>query len=181
MFAGSEAQLLGGAVFSALIVYLAISDIRFRRLPNPVVAMLASAGIVYSIAVVGPEPLSGGLRSLAGMGVGLGVWLPFHVRGWIEAGDVKLFGAAGAWLGPARTLEGAFLAAFAGALVALGWMLWSYGVKSTVTTISIGSVDPSALAPSRELKDVGRTLPYGVALATGALAAGWLPRMLLFG
>lgn len=73
------------------------------------------------------------------------------------------------------------MAALAGAVLALGWMLWSYGVRRTVATISLGTVAPSVLAPARGTKAPERTLPYGVALAAGALAAGWLPRMLLFG
>jgi prepilin peptidase CpaA len=180
VFAGSGAQLVGGVVFTALIVYAAFRDVRSRRIPNATVAILVFTGIVYATAVV-EAGLPGLLRGLAGLGVGLVIWLPFHALGWIGAGDVKLFAAAGAWLGPARTLEGALMAALAGAVLAFGWMLWSYGVRRTVTTISIGSVVPSILAPGEGARNAGRTLPYGVALAAGALAAGWLPRLLLFG
>jgi prepilin peptidase CpaA len=177
VFAGSAVQFAAGIVFSGLIAFAAYRDVRTRRIPNRVVVILAVAGLGYSLLLSG---VSGLLRSGSGIGVGLACWLPFYALGWLGAGDVKLFAAAGSWLGPLRTVEGALIAALAGAVLALGWMLWAYGFKRTASTLSVASVAPAILAPGGDT-DRGRTLPYGVALAVGALAAGWLPWSLLFG
>lgn len=177
MFAG----LLGvasGAVFTGLILYAAWQDVRSRRIPNRTVVWLALLGAVYSVAV---DPAAGTLlRVLGGFATGLACWLPFYALGWLGAGDVKLFAAAGAWLGPVRTFEGALIGALAGAVLAVGWMVWSYGLKRTATTLSVATAAPAILAPDGRHIDRRRTLPYGVALAVGALAAAWLPRTLLF-
>lgn len=168
----------GGTVFTGLILYAAWQDIRHRRIPNRTVAWLALLGAVYSVGV---DPALGTLiRVVGGLAVGLACWLPFYALGWLGAGDVKLFAAAGTWLGPLRTVEGALIGALAGAVLAIGWMIWSYGFRRTAATLSVATAAPSILAPADRTVDKGRTLPYGVALAVGALAAAWLPRTLLF-
>lgn len=170
--------LPAGIVFTGLILYAAVWDIRRRRIPNGVVALLGVLGVAYSVIV---EPgTSGLLQSLGGFATGMACWLPFYALGWLGAGDVKLFAAAGIWLGPGRAFEGALIAALAGAVLAVGWMLWSYGVRRTAETLSVATVAPSVLAAQGREEDRRRTLPYGVALAVGALVAAWLPRTVLF-
>lgn len=177
MFAGSFG-LSAGVVFTVLVLYAALQDVRSRRIPNVVVAVLGVLGIIYSVVV---EPgTTGLLRGVGGFATGLVCWLPFYALGWLGAGDVKLFAGAGAWLGPLRTVEGALIGALAGAVLAVGWMVWSYGLKRTATTLSVATAAPAILAPDGRHIDRRRTLPYGVALAVGALAAAWLPRTLLF-
>lgn len=178
MFAGSAVQLAWGIVFTALLGYAALTDIRTRRIRNVLVVVLAAFGVAFSLTL---EGISSGLfRAGSGFGVGLACWLPFYALGWLGAGDVKLFAAAGAWLGATRAFEGALMAALAGAVVALVWMLWTYGFRRTADTLSVASAVPAVLMPDEESRRRRRALPYGVALAAGALAAGWLPRTLLF-
>lgn len=178
MFTGSLFSLAGGVVFTALIGYAAFRDVRTRRIPNRLVVVLAVTGLVFSVYLsAGPGGL---LRSAAGIGVGFACWLPFHMVRWLGAGDVKLFAAAGSWLGATRALEGALIAGLAGAGLALVWMVWMHGVRSTASTLSVATAAPGVLLPSEEDRRRRRAMPYGVALAAGALAAGWLPRSLLF-
>lgn len=177
MFAGPFG-LSAGVVFTGLILYAALQDVRNRRIPNVVVAVLGVLGVIYSVVVEPGTPAL--LRAVGGLATGLVCWLPFYALGWLGAGDVKLFAAAGAWLGPVRTVEGALIGALAGAVLAVGWMIWSYGWKRTATTLSVATAAPEILAPDGRHIDRRRTLPYGVALAVGALAAAWLSRTLLF-
>jgi prepilin peptidase CpaA len=178
VFTGSLVPLAGGVVFTALIAYAALMDVRMRRIPNRVVAILAVTGFVFSVYVEGGA--GGILRGAAGLGVGLACWLPFHMVRWLGAGDVKLFAAAGCWLGATRALEGALVAALAGAGLALVWMVWMHGVRRTASTLSVATAAPGVLLPSEDDRRRRRAMPYGVALAVGALVAGWLPRTLLF-
>jgi prepilin peptidase CpaA len=175
-FEGAPVGWLAGIVFSAILLVAAIGDLRTRRIPNRLVAILALLGIAFSVARL---PFIEGL-SLAGGGllVGLVCWLPFYALGWLGAGDVKLYAAAGAWLGPARAAEGALVGALFGALLSVIWMMKSQGMKETIQTLGIAVGTPQMLSPSSTGTGKRSTLPYGVAIAVGALWAGWMPRLL---
>jgi hypothetical protein len=57
-------------------------------------------------------------------------------------------------------------------------MLKSQGVKQTAETLGMAAATPEMLArPS----GIGKrsTLPYGVAIAFGAIWAAWMPRMFI--
>ncbi|MEO8578416.1 MAG: prepilin peptidase [Gemmatimonadales bacterium] len=167
---------LGGIVFTGILVVAAVGDLRTRRIPNRLVAVLAVLGMIFSIA---QEPSVWGLiRGSEGLIVGLACWLPFYALGWLGAGDVKLFGAAGAWLGPLQALEGALIGALAGAVLSLIWMLKSRGVRDTAVTLGMAASSPGLLAPSTQEPARRSTMPYGIALAFGAICGGWLPGLL---
>jgi prepilin peptidase CpaA len=173
MFVGDKWGLLWGGLFTLLLVYAAYGDVRTRRIPNWVVMAVGLPGIVFSLALASVGP--GLLRSAEGFGVGLLFWLPFYIAGWLGAGDVKLFAAAGLWLGPLRTVEAAVIAAVVGGILAVVWMVVSYGMRRSASTLSLAVSLPSILATTPSPERARRTLPYGVALALGALSAGWLP------
>ena len=175
-FSGSPPGIAAGLLFSALLLAAAIGDVRSRRIPNRLVAVIAVLGIIY--AVVDDPVVGGAMRGFSGLATGLGVWLPFYAVGWIGAGDVKLFSGAGAWLGPIGALEGALVAACAGAVLAVIWMLRSRGAKATAEVLGMAAGSPSMLAPGGESARRS-SLPYGIAIAFGALLAGWLPGLLL--
>ena len=173
-FVGGPSARLGGIVFTTILVFAAIGDFRTRRIPNRLVLVLVLLGIGFSIA---KAPLGhGALAAGEGILVGLLCWLPFYAFGWIGAGDVKLYAAAGAWLGPAGALEGALVAALFGAILSLVWMLKAHGVKDTVDALGLAAASPALLSATGGKRS---TLPYGVALASGAICAGWAPRFLL--
>jgi prepilin peptidase CpaA len=167
--------LIGGIVFSAILIVAAIGDLRTRRIPNRLVAVLAVLGIAYSVArapgIPGLSQAGGGLLA------GLACWLPFYLMGWLGAGDVKLYAAAGAWLGPARSVEGALVGALFGAVLSLIWMAKSQGMKRAAQTLGMAAATPGMLTPDGS-SSKRSTLPYGVAIAFGALWAGWMPRIL---
>lgn len=133
-------------------------------------------GLAYSVLAAPLAP--GAFRGVGGLLTGFVCWLPFYMVGWLGAGDVKMFAAAGAWLGPLQALEGALIAAVAGAVLALVWMIGTSGAKRVATTLAMAAAQPSLLAPAAVRTTHRNTLPYGVALAFGALVAGWLPGLL---
>jgi prepilin peptidase CpaA len=176
-FTATPLGVLAGLVFTVLLLLAAIGDVRTRRIPNLLVGSLAVLGLAFSIV---QRPIfSGALHGSEGFLVGLACWLPFYAFGWLGAGDVKLFAAAGAWLGPAEALEGALVGAFAGAFLAVLWMLKSQGVRNTVQTLGMAAASPELLSAKSNVQKHRVTLPYGVAIAFGAIVAGWLPRLLL--
>ena len=175
-FEGTPLALAGGLVFSTILVAAAIGDLRTRRIPNKLVATLALLGVAYSVAR--SPVLAGGMSAGGGILVGLACWLPFYMLGWLGAGDVKLYAAAGAWLGPLRSVEGALVAALFGALLSLVWMLKSQGIKNVVQTLGMAAATPNLLSPDSSGATARSAMPYGVAIAFGALWAGWMPRLL---
>ena len=174
MFPDNPLSLAAGAVFTILLLWAAYGDLRNRRIPNRLVVIIALLGISYS--VVAGRALPGLESSFGGMATGLVCWLPFYVLGWLGAGDVKMFAAAGAWLGPVKALEGSLVAALIGAILALLWMLRVKGIRNSLETLTLATGSPGVLSNSANKTETSRgTLPYGIAMAAGALWAAWLP------
>ena len=167
---------VAGAVFTVLLVFAALGDVRTRRIPNRLVVAIALIGLLYSVITVGP--LWGTLKSIEGFFAGMAFWIVFYALGWLGAGDVKLVAAAGTWLGPREVVEGSLIAALLGAILALLWMFRTRGMKTAVETLGVAATMPSVLAPSPS-SDRARSLPYSVPIAVGALCAAWLPGLLI--
>lgn len=178
-FTGSPFGLLAGAIFTLLLAYACLSDLRTRRIPNQLTLALAVTGVAYSI---GSSTLQQGLvNGLAAMIVGLLFWLPFWLLGWLGAGDVKLFAGAAAWLGPWGAVQAAGIGAIVGAVLALAWLGWEYGSGVAMKKSLHAILHPRVLdSPARISKDRRRLLPYGVALSIGLLVAAWYPSLLFF-
>ena len=175
VFSGSLFRLLSGGVFSVLLVIACVTDVRWRRIPNALVLTLALTGFAFSVWV---EPWLVGLgRAMSGLALGFVIWIVFYVIGAIGAGDVKLFAAAGAWLGPAATWRAALVGAAIGGVLAIAVLLRErrarQGLENVMASISTRSL--AVLAPGASNS---RQLPYGVALACGALIVAWIPGLL---
>ncbi len=179
VFAGSLTKIIGGTVFFVLLSACCLYDIRTRRIPNELVAALAVCGLVFSIATA---PVTRGLAAgLGGLIVGLAVWLPSWLFRLLGAGDVKVFAAAGAWLGVRGALEGSVFAALAGGVLALIWMLRFRGMRGAALTLWAAGVHPKSLVQPIQSKtglSSAHALPYTVALAAGAAMAAWFPHVI---
>lgn len=174
VFTGSPIGIGGGVVFTLLLGYACASDIRARRIPNSLVVALAVSGLVFSIALDTVAP--GLARGAGGLLVGFAIWVPFWLLGWLGAGDVKLFAAAGAWLGVWGTLEAAVIGALVGALLAVGWLVWKRGLRDAAGRMMLATIYPRLLKqPVSRTADPRRLVPYALALAAGLIVAGWFP------
>ena len=77
------------------------TDWRWRRIPNWLTVPALLAGIGFHCLATG---WTGAKESLLGAGLGLGLLLPFVLIRSLGAGDWKLAGALGAFLGPSRMI-----------------------------------------------------------------------------
>ena len=177
MFTGSSIQLAGGVVFTLLLVVGCVTDLRTRKIPNELVLAILVTGWLFALAV-SQDAMRALVMSLAGTAVGFGIWILFYVVGVIGAGDVKFFAAAGAWLGPGATWRAALVAAVAGGVLAIVVLIMEKRLGAVLRRITLAassrtlvSVPEQAIAPGESR----RPLPYGVALAIGALAVAWVP------
>ena len=157
--------LVGGLAVACL------TDLRDRRIPNALVIALGVAGV--GGAALGWAPGLSGPDAVAGLGLGFLLWLPFHLTGMLGAGDVKLFAAAAAWLGPHATLAAAFLTALVGGMLALG-MLWrEAGIRGGAARLAAAWHAPQLLR--LDVRPAATRLPYALAIAAGVLGARWMP------
>jgi prepilin peptidase CpaA len=162
-------------IFALVLGAAAFWDIRDRRIPNSV----TMTGLILALAmslILKDLPIT---AALAGAGLALVLSFPLFALGGIGAGDAKLFTAVGAFVGPIGVLAVIIYGGLVGGALALADaarrgviipLLWNtknmavhlltlgrYGERVTLAT-------PGA-----------QTLPYGVAIAIGGLAAWFLP------
>jgi prepilin peptidase CpaA len=169
--------IVAGAIFALLLVAVCIRDVRFRRIPNQLVAALAIAGTIYALVVL-PPPAA--VRQVLGGGAtALVVWLPFWLARVLGAGDVKLAAASGIWLGAAGAIEAWLIGAAAGGVLAL-WSLSRHGGLGAgierFGAWAVASRVSKAVVP--ELTPRERRIPYGLAIAAGAAVAAWIPGLI---
>jgi len=163
--------ILGLAV--ALALMAGWMDWRSRRIPNWLTVPSFLIGVAANVIANG----SAGLKtSLLGAGFGLLVLLPFVLLRSLGAGDWKLAGALGAFVGwevLANLLMGSVLVA---GIMALGLVIYKRRFKETLR--NIGRLLASMLMfrmPGPEVSlDNQQSLkvPYGVALALTTLLFG---------
>jgi prepilin peptidase CpaA len=158
--------LLGAAVFM---------DLRERRIPNWVTVPGLLAGLVTSAAVESGFPIS----ALAGSCLGLLIALPFLALGALGGGDAKLLAAVGAFVGPGGLLSVALYGALAGGLLAVGSAIRRGTFISVL--LNSGRLFVHLITLGRHGERFGldspdaHTVPYGLAIATGALATWFVP------
>jgi len=103
----------------AVVVVAAVAcvyDLRTRRIPNVLTFGAAVAGLVFHAAMAGA---SGAMTTVGGWLLGIALFFPIFALGGLGAGDVKLLGAIGAWLGPAVVLPVGVYSALAGGIFAI--------------------------------------------------------------
>lgn len=161
----------------------AILDYRTKKLPNWLTVPGFVAALVYH-AVMGAS--TGGwtglgwalANALGGFAVGFGILLVLWLIGSGGAGDVKLMGALGAWLGAAATLQ-VFLVStvfvLLGSLLVLTANFLGRGMQRTKDRYLSTGTRPSIRGASSEELDRQRRvhrrlMPYGVPVAL----ATWL-------
>ena len=154
-------QLILVLAFPALAIIAALRDCTTFTIPNWI--SLAMMGL-FPVAALGVGlPLSGiGVALLLGVG-GLVAGMAMFAIGWIGGGDAKMFAAAMPWLGLAGAGPYLMLTAVAGGVLAGGLLM-----MRSATLSPILSHGPPWLA---RLATRGENVPYGVAIAVGALAA----------
>lgn len=157
----SALQLVLLLIFPVMAVVGALRDLTSFTIPNWISAVLVVAFV--------PAALACGLAPGA-IGAHFGVFAVALVAGmgmfalnWIGGGDAKLFAAAALWLGLPASLSYLLVTAVAGGALTLGLL----SLRSPLLRPYVLSGPPwfGRLAEPEE------SIPYGVAIAAGALIA----------
>jgi len=163
--------ILAGAVLLAVIACW--TDLRSRRIPNWLTVPAFLIGVVVNGVLLG----LGGLKtSLLGALVGLGLLLPFVLLRSLGAGDWKLAGALGAFVGPSLLVDLLLVSVFVAGVMAVALVIYKGRVRRTLQNIAhiLVSLVTFRLPGPRVSLDNPESLkvPYGVALAVSVLFYG---------
>jgi prepilin peptidase CpaA len=101
-------------------------DLRRRHVPN----WIPATGIVLALAGAARGGGHALALSAAGMALGFLILFPFHWRGAMGGGDVKLMAACGALLGPSGILLAALFASVLGALLAAAVLVFRRSARA---------------------------------------------------
>jgi prepilin peptidase CpaA len=166
----------GTGVLIALLLTAAVIDYRSYRIPNWLTVGGMVLGLVCSTAFA-TRAYDGLLAGLGGIAVGMLVFLPLYAIHVLGAGDVKLMGAAGAFLGTADTLRALLFVAIAGGIAAVAVALRRRALRRLLGNLSQATVQMMAFAAvggqrpgdAMAAHSVGK-LPYGISICVGTIA-----------
>ncbi|HEX3701193.1 MAG TPA: prepilin peptidase [Phenylobacterium sp.] len=148
-------------VFPALVLVAALRDVTSYTIPNWISLALVAGFAPAALALGLPLPALGLHVGLGAAGLALGMGM--FAAGWIGGGDAKLFAAAALWLGWPAVATFGVVTAMAGGGLAVGLLaLRSSALRAYVVT------GPAWVC---RLAEPGENVPYGLAIAVGALAA----------
>jgi len=156
------------AILAAATGLATVIDLRTRRIPNALTGSLALVGLGLAAAQLGTVGIGG---AIIGCLLGFAFMLPGNMFGATGAGDVKLFAAAGALLGPATTVRAFFFTAIAGGVLALVIALRRRRLAQTIGgTARLVAKGTSAMA-AIESPTADNRFAYAPAIAIGVVMA----------
>lgn len=163
-------------IVTAVVVGIAVMDLRRFRIPNAVTFPFALVGVAFNAIQGGSSGLG---YALAGAGIGFVLLLVPFLAGGFGGGDVKLLTSIGAWVGAVAVLEIFVVSAVILGLVSLIVILanrkvrqdaWIKLRKAASQLFNIRSLT----ADDQEMDDVldredcrVRAIPFGVVVAFG--------------
>jgi prepilin peptidase CpaA len=147
--------------FPALVIFGALRDLTSYIIPNWISALLI-LGFAPAALAMGLSVPAMGLHLAVGVGA-LVIGMAMFALNWIGGGDAKLFAASALWLGWPASTDFVLVTAIAGGVLTFALL----GLRSPMIRPYILS-GPGWVGRLAEPKG---DLPYGVAIAVGALAA----------
>ena len=181
----TDGTVIKWAVVAGVSLAAAVCDFRTRRIPNALTVPAFAAGLLYALWAVGASGVADALK------VGVLLAFPFillFLVGHGGAGDAKLMGAVGAWLGLQEGIVVLCSVLAAGLVLSLATAVAKRRFKNVMANIFF-MVYGFLLAFFTERRILPRaaeqvqyngealTVPYGVAIFAGVCAGGiviWL-------
>lgn len=159
----------------AVVGTAAVTDLRTRRIPNRVTGLGVATAVVLAAAETRGFPAG----ALAGLGVALAATFPLFALGALGAGDAKLAAAVGAFVGVEGLFAVVVYAGLAGGLLGLA----SASRRGVILPVLLETRNTLTYALTlgrrgtrRTIEDPNaQTIPYGVAIAAGAVLSWFFP------
>lgn len=143
-------------LFTAALAIAAVTDVRERKIPNWTVLAI----LVLALPWLALHPLVWDGWALLAGAIAFGATFALYSLGVVGAGDSKLFTAAALFPGLGQLPTFAFAVALVGGLIALFSLL----TRPTRALVMLNL---------RGKGDFGPGIPYGVAIAAGAILVMW--------
>ncbi len=165
------------AVVVAAALIGAMTDLRSRRIPNMLTLPLVPAGMAWAIAIGGLPGLGESMLACLLLAFPFVILFLFAGGG---AGDAKMMGAIGAWVGLAGGTAVLLTVTAAGIVLAVVHMLSQRRTRAVFANLAgIATGVLFVVMRHGQLEDVPRvqptesmeTVPYGVAIFAGTAAA----------
>jgi prepilin peptidase CpaA len=148
-------------VLPLLMLLAAATDIAVMRIPNWLTGLTAL--LFFPMAYLTGMPLNDiGSHALAGVVLFFAGYVLFSLR-LFGGGDAKLMAAAGLWFGSQDAMRFLVMTAVAGGVLAVAYMVW------TAISVMQKNNTEGAMTFRQKLRTVSPKLPYGCALAVGAI------------
>ena len=158
-----------------VVTLCAVTDIAENRIPNIVLFPALLFALVGSTVLAG---FTGFVESLMGLALGMAAFYPFYATGGTSAGDVKLLGVVGAFVGVQTLFIVAAATLISGGVLGVLYITWRV-IQPKLMVYSAhlfrfrGATGPSiqiAEIPGMSRKTY---IPYAPAIAFGTYYAMW--------
>lgn len=163
-------------VLFVLLAAAVATDLRYHRVPN----LLLLPGLCLALML---HTMSGGIDGLitaaGGLTVGLAMLLPLYLVGGMAAGDIKLLGVVGSFLGPWGAVVAGLATMMAGAVLGIAVIVWQRVrpiielYSSQMLSHSDTGVRATSVSRSMQNPDGNTYIQYAPAIAVGTVAALW--------
>jgi prepilin peptidase CpaA len=161
------------AVVLTALVFCAITDLLYRRIFNAVTYPLAALALgVHGVVGGLGDPDHGLVSSLIGLALAFVLFAILSWRGSMGWGDTKLMVAVGAALGYPLVLAAMVFISLAGAAQAIVSLAWT-GESRGRAAAGVARLVAKLRLPPPVGDASKRHIPYGVAIAVGAMFALW--------
>lgn len=162
-------EMIGAAALVGWMGVAAYTDLRARRIPN----LLTLSGIPVALALQSFGGSAAILSGLLAVLIALGVSFPLFAVGAFGGGDGKLLMLAGAFLGTDRFLTALLVTGVAGGVLSVVEIVRRKAVVRTLFNmhelVAVGASGSRTISAPDSI-----TVPYGVAIAVGAVTACFL-------
>lgn len=164
------------AILATTLLASSATDIAWHRIPNVLLGPALAAAMLLQLSIDGGSGLATGLGGLA---IGAGMLLPLYILGAMCAGDVKLLGVAGAFLGPEGAMVAGLATMMCGGVLGLGVIAWRILLHRLGTLVSMQRTCEPAIASINDSVGSGPrnmrrgSFPYAPAITAGSLIALW--------
>jgi prepilin peptidase CpaA len=167
------------AIIATLLVLLAaavVTDLKSHRIPNILLAPALSIALLVHALHGGTDGL---VMAVGGLALGVVMFLPLYLVGGMAAGDVKLLGVVGCFLGPWGAVVAGLATMMAGAvfgIIAIAWRRFRPEFNLHATQMpnapdgeTHGSADLAVLRSQQRFTHIA----YAPAITAGTIAALW--------
>ena len=160
-------------LLAALVLVAGVWDIRYRRIPN----WLVATGLILGIALNSFLFEWAGLKtSLLGVGLAFIIYFPLYLLRGMGAGDVKLMMAVGALVGPMPWFGIFLITGILGGVIGIVFLLARGRLRKTLWNVGfllhrmMQLKAPYATNPELDVRSgQGVRLPHGAVIALGTV------------